>query len=52
MSSNAEGTALTVNLYGVKKDNSRELIMSTEPIKFDVSQKIDKNMPVFMSIGG
>ena len=49
LSSNAEGTALTVNLYGVKKDNSRELIMSTEPIKFDVSQKIDKNMPIFMS---
>ncbi len=49
LSSNAEGTALTVNLYGVKKDNSRELIMSTEPIKFDSSQKIDKNMPVFMS---
>ena len=48
LSSNAEGTALTVNLYGVKKDNSRELIMSTEPIKFDSSQKIDKNMPIYM----
>lgn len=52
LSSNAEGTALTVNLFGIKKDDSRELIMSTEPIKFDSSQKIDKNMPVFMSIGG
>lgn len=48
LSSNAEGTALTVNLYGVKKDNSKELIMSTEPIKFDSSQKIDKNMPIYM----
>lgn len=49
LSSNAEGTALTVNLYGIKKDNSKELVMSTEPIKFDVSQKVDKNMPIFLS---
>ena len=49
LSSNAEGTALTVNLFGIKKDNSKELVMSTEPIKFDVSQKIDKNMPIFLS---
>ena len=49
LSSNAEGTALTVNLFGVKKDNSKELVESTEPIKFDVSQKIDKNVPIFLS---
>ena len=52
LSSNAEGTALTVNLFGVKKDNSKELVESTEPFRFDTSGKVDVNMDVSMSIGG
>ena len=49
LSSNAENTALTVNLFGIKRDGTKEFIMGTEPIKFDTSEKIDKNMPIFMS---
>ena len=52
LSSNAEGTSLTVNLYGIKPNGSKEFVMGTEPIKFDTSEKIDKNMPIYMSIGG